>query len=160
MWGLSFFFQHLKKRGLSQAAMANYLAAILSLSFASGAPNQWERFPQLRTMCEGLKKQVGTPASRNEGVTINIFKAVFEFWETSERTYRAAGNGRLADNALRNATQLCLGFFSLCRASELFVSASGHMGLRIRDVDVVEGSHVTLFIRKQKKDSTNMLCTA
>eukprot|EP00961_Rhodomonas_salina_P146002 1965172-Rhodomonas_salina.2 len=122
------------------------------LSFASGAPDPWERFPQLRTMCEGLKKQVGTPASRKEGVTINIFKAVFEFWDLSEKTYRAAGNSCLADNALLNATQLCFGFFGLRRASELFVSASGHMGLRIWDVDVVEGSHVALFIRKQKND--------
>eukprot|EP00961_Rhodomonas_salina_P094525 1271936-Rhodomonas_salina.1 len=84
MWGLSLFFQHLRKRGLSWAAMAKYWAAIRSLLLASGAPDPWERFPQLRTMCEGLKKQVGTPASRKEGVTINIFKAVFEFWETSE----------------------------------------------------------------------------
>eukprot|EP00961_Rhodomonas_salina_P271585 3669586-Rhodomonas_salina.1 len=38
------------------------------------------------------------------------------------------------------------------RASEIFVNASRSMGLRIRDVHLEEGSHVLLFIRKQKND--------
>eukprot|EP00961_Rhodomonas_salina_P290416 3924192-Rhodomonas_salina.1 len=132
--------------------MATYRSAIRSLSLASGVPDPWDRFPQLKTMCKGLKKQVGVPASRKEGLTINIVRALFGFWVSSERSYRAAGNGRLADGALRNATQLCFGWFGLHSASELFMSPNGHMGLRVHDVVATQGSHVTLFIRKQKND--------
>eukprot|EP00961_Rhodomonas_salina_P079839 1072911-Rhodomonas_salina.1 len=64
--------------------MASYQAAIRSLSLASGSPDPWERFPQLKTMCEGLKKQVGVPASRKEGLTVNIVRALFDFWKGSE----------------------------------------------------------------------------
>eukprot|EP00961_Rhodomonas_salina_P214607 2898251-Rhodomonas_salina.1 len=51
MFGLMLVFQHLKKRGLSWATMASYRAAIRSLSLASGSPDPWERFPQLKPMC-------------------------------------------------------------------------------------------------------------
>eukprot|EP00961_Rhodomonas_salina_P141655 1907513-Rhodomonas_salina.1 len=40
---------HLKKRWLSWAAMATYRSAIRSLSLASGAPDPWDWFPQLKT---------------------------------------------------------------------------------------------------------------
>ena len=57
MTGLMLFFQKLKLGGASWAYMAHYRAAIRSLSAAAGLPDPWVRFPQLKTMCDGLKKE-------------------------------------------------------------------------------------------------------
>mmetsp|Transcript_7899 Transcript_7899/g.15708 ORF Transcript_7899/g.15708 Transcript_7899/m.15708 type:complete len:259 (+) Transcript_7899:271-1047(+) len=68
--GLMLFFQHLKRNGVSWAYMAHFRAAICSLSSAALLPDPWERYPQLKTMCEGLKKESSKPVTHKEGLTV------------------------------------------------------------------------------------------
>lgn len=151
--GLCLFFQHLKSQGVSGTRMATFRSALTNASRAAGLRNPWKKFPRLEELSAGLSRELTTPTSRREGVTILMVKRLVSHLEVKYRRHAANGDTRRACTALCNLVAICLGFFSMRRGSELWLNKSSHMGLRRSRVELVRGSHVILFIQSMKNDT-------
>eukprot|EP00961_Rhodomonas_salina_P036082 485019-Rhodomonas_salina.1 len=116
---LSLFFEWLAEQGLSWGRMSNYRAAIRSLSWASGVPDPWDRYPVLRDMAEGMKKRRTVRAEQKEGATLQMVLDVLEHLRESERHYREEGKTRLADCALRNQVSVIFSYVGMRRGAEI-----------------------------------------
>mmetsp|Transcript_51105 Transcript_51105/g.103944 ORF Transcript_51105/g.103944 Transcript_51105/m.103944 type:complete len:344 (+) Transcript_51105:530-1561(+) len=151
---LCLFFTHLKLKGTSWAKMATFRSALTNASRAAGLHNPWKRYPRLEELSAGLSRELTTPTTRREGMTIKMVKRVIAHIEAQMEKHTAAGNVKRADTALRNLVAICLGFFAMRRGSELWLNKSRRMGLRRCQVELVWGSHVVLFIQSMKNDTT------
>lgn len=149
---LAMFLEHLRSCGFSWAKITHFRSAIRNLCRAGGLPDPWVAFPFLHGVCEGIKKRSPGKPQRKEGLSANMVRILLEFWEKSEKIYRAAGQHRLADTVLRHQVTVIMGFVGMRRKSEIFLSADGRLGLRIRHVSVVPGSHVRIFVAAMKND--------
>mmetsp|Transcript_47303 Transcript_47303/g.96675 ORF Transcript_47303/g.96675 Transcript_47303/m.96675 type:complete len:428 (+) Transcript_47303:665-1948(+) len=151
--GLGLFFEHLRGLGYSWARITHYRTAIRKLCQTANLPDPWEEHPYLNSVCEGLKKRITLRMRRKEGMTLEMVKALLQFWEASEKAYRSVGKHRLANTCLRHQVAVVLGFWGMRRASEVRLNASGSMGLKREHVVLVPDSHVTLFLQSQKNDT-------
>jgi len=154
--GISLFFEYLRQCGFSWARISHYRAAIRKLCSMGKLPDPFNEYPQLRDLCEGLKKRITLRPRRKEGVTLHMVRALLDFWRRSEVTYRQAGNIRLADLALRNQVAVILGWCGMLRASEVFVGRDRTKGVLRSHLTYVHGSHIKVFIRSMKNDPYSM----
>mmetsp|Transcript_48529 Transcript_48529/g.99083 ORF Transcript_48529/g.99083 Transcript_48529/m.99083 type:complete len:407 (-) Transcript_48529:1544-2764(-) len=152
--GLCMFFIHLKLKGTSWTKMATFQSALTNASRAAGLHNPWKRYPRLEELSAGLSRELTTPTTRREGVTIKMVKRIIADIEQQLENHTRAGRVKKADTALRNLVAICLGFFAMRRGSELWLNKSRRMGLRRCQVEIVWGSHVVLFIQSMKNDTT------
>ncbi len=97
---LGWFFEWVVDHGVGWGRLANYLAALRSVSRAAGVPDQWALFPQLDDLTEGLKKRHTLLASQKEGVTIGMVTAVLDYWKREEEELLWLGQTRRAHCAL------------------------------------------------------------
>ena len=151
-WGLAAFFAHLRHMGFSWGRICHYKSALRSLHLAGDFPDPFISFPLLSATLEGIKRLVGMHVNRKLGLTIDMLIAMLAFLKSSEDAYRAAGQTRNADVALRKQAILVLAFFFMKRGAECWLSRDGKMGLRRRHLTLFPGSHVRLDIQSMKND--------
>jgi len=151
--GLAMFFEHLRSLGYSWARITHYRTALRKLCQAANLPDPWTEHPMLETVCDGLKKRITLRVKRKEGLTLEMVKALLDFWAASERAYREHGRHRQANTCLRNQVAVVLGFFGMRRRSEVTLSRDGKLGLKREHVALSPGSHVTLFLQSMKNDT-------
>eukprot|EP00961_Rhodomonas_salina_P246653 3332340-Rhodomonas_salina.2 len=117
--------------------MSNYRAALRLVSRASFLPDPWLRYPFLEDVCKGLKKWHTLRAKQKEGATCAMVTDVLDFLHSSERRYRAGGNARLADCALRNQVAIQVAFWGMRRSAEAFLKGPRTQRLCKDDVTLV-----------------------
>jgi len=152
--GMILFFQELKRNGTSWAKMAHFRSAIASASRARGFGDPWKEFPRLQELVSGLAREMRTPVIHKEGVTIKMVLKLIKHLEDEEKQHRKEGRHNWADTALRRQVTVLLVFAGVRRGAELFLNEKMTMGLRRSDIDLVHGSHVTLFLQSMKNDTT------
>ena len=153
----TYFFELLKEKGYSWGHIRTCRSAVTACmksipGISAELANPFACFPILEMMSAGIHRSVNTVVRQRKpmpGKIVTAFvKRLFQLYQD-----RIVTAPREARTALRNAVVWAAGFFGIRRSAELFCNAKRTMGLLVKDVTVVYGKRITLFIRSMKNDT-------